>query len=249
MPNIPSLLSIPYFGYSPRRHRCIWRPASSRFSTANPYFFRGKYAQGNRQSHTPPRLRLAARAVRAGAPRRPTTRRSIGLRSIAASDVGDHRLHESFNANWPESVHARGFRLAERALRTARPGAARSGVRPALTPREPLKKSRTSRPRSFPPDPSSLRRSQCYGIAPSSSRPDEKSSRALWYATSSEAPSCADVPAGPCGARSRARRPFGSRPAVRPSASSGCWPKRSERGMPLHEGVLQHRFERGWAGR
>jgi meiotically up-regulated gene 157 (Mug157) protein len=25
------------------------------------------------------------------------------LQYIAASDVGDHRLHESFNANWPES--------------------------------------------------------------------------------------------------------------------------------------------------
>src|SRR5260370_29168653 len=45
--------------------------------------------------------------------------------------------------------------------------------------REPLKKSRTSRLRSFPPESSSLRRSQCYGIAPSSLLDPTKNPRRL----------------------------------------------------------------------
>lgn len=101
--NVPSLLSIPYFGYV-GVHDVVYR-ATRGFvlSTRNPYFYVGKYASGIGSPHTPHGyiwpLSLVMQALTA------TDSSEIDqvLGYIAASDVGDHRLHESFNADWPES--------------------------------------------------------------------------------------------------------------------------------------------------
>lgn len=101
--NIPSLLSIPYLGYR-RADDPVYR-TTRRFvlSNRNPYFFDGKYASGVGSPHTPHGyvwpLSLIVQALTSGDPAE--IRRTMGF--IAASDVGDHRLHESFNANWPEA--------------------------------------------------------------------------------------------------------------------------------------------------
>jgi meiotically up-regulated gene 157 (Mug157) protein len=101
--NIPSLLSIPYFGYL-RREDSVYRATRAfALSPRNPYYYVGRFARGVGSPHTPRGnvwpLALVMQAL---------TSRDRGeidqtLQYIAASDVGDHRLHESFNANWPES--------------------------------------------------------------------------------------------------------------------------------------------------
>ena len=101
--NIPSLLSIPYFGYV-GSHDVVYQ-ATRRFvlSPSNPYFFSGKYAAGIGSPHTPHGyvwpLALVMQALTSSDPSEVS--RVMGY--LAASDTGDHRLHESFNSDWPES--------------------------------------------------------------------------------------------------------------------------------------------------
>jgi meiotically up-regulated gene 157 (Mug157) protein len=101
--NIPSLLSIPYFGYLPKTNSLYLATRRFSLSERNPYFFKGKYAQGIGSPHTPHGyvwpLALCVQALTA------TDESEVDqvFGWIAVSDVGDHRLHESFNSEWPES--------------------------------------------------------------------------------------------------------------------------------------------------
>ena len=107
--NIPSLLSIPYFGYLPKTNSLYLATRRFALSDRNPYFFRGKYAQGIGSPHTPHGyvwpLALCVQALTA------TDDKEVDqvFGWIAVSDVGDHRLHESFNAEWPESYTREDF--------------------------------------------------------------------------------------------------------------------------------------------
>jgi meiotically up-regulated gene 157 (Mug157) protein len=107
--NIPSLLSIPYFGYLPKTNSLYLATRKFALSDRNPYFFRGKYAQGIGSPHTPHGyvwpLALCVQALTATDDAE--VNRVFGW--IAASDVGDHRLHESFNADWPEAYTREDF--------------------------------------------------------------------------------------------------------------------------------------------
>ena len=107
--NIPSLLSIPYFGYLPKTNSLYLATRKFALSDRNPYFFRGKYAQGIGSPHTPHGyvwpLALCVQALTSTDDAE--VNRVFGW--IAASDVGDHRLHESFNADWPEAYTREDF--------------------------------------------------------------------------------------------------------------------------------------------
>ena len=101
--NVPSLLSIPYFGYLSNENSVYQATRRFILSDRNPYYYVGKYARGVGSPHTPPGyvwpLALIVQAM---------TSQDEGEIDqvegyIAASDVGDHRLHESFNPDWPES--------------------------------------------------------------------------------------------------------------------------------------------------
>jgi hypothetical protein len=100
--NVPSLLSIPYFGYLSKRDAAYQATRRFALSDRNPYYFVGKYARGIGSPHTPHGyvwpLSLVMQALTASDDREVGTM----LQYIAASDSGDHRLHESFNADWPE---------------------------------------------------------------------------------------------------------------------------------------------------
>ncbi len=100
--NIPSLLSIPYYGYLPAGNSLYKTTRAFVLSDRNPYYFHGRYASGVGSPHTPHGyvwpLALCVQALTATDD--DEVRRVLGY--IAASDVGDHRLHESFDANWPE---------------------------------------------------------------------------------------------------------------------------------------------------
>jgi len=101
--NIPSLLAIPFFHYRRASDRVYQNTRRFVLSSRNPYFYDGKYASGIGSPHTPRGyiwpLSLVVQALTSGDPSE--IRRVMGF--IAASDIGDHRLHESFNANWPEA--------------------------------------------------------------------------------------------------------------------------------------------------
>jgi meiotically up-regulated gene 157 (Mug157) protein len=107
--NVPSLLSIPYFGYLPKNSSLYQATRKFVLSPRNPYFFTGKYAQGVGSPHTPKGyvwpLSLCVQALTSSD--ETEINRVFGY--IAASDVGDHRLHESFNANWPEAYTRQDF--------------------------------------------------------------------------------------------------------------------------------------------
>jgi|GEM_PF-44160 meiotically up-regulated gene 157 (Mug157) protein len=99
--NVPSLLSIPYFGYVPVQDPVYQATRSFVLSPRNPYFYRGKVAQGIGSPHTPRNyvwpLALVMQALTTSDA--DEIRRVLGY--LAASDTGDHRLHESFDVNAP----------------------------------------------------------------------------------------------------------------------------------------------------
>jgi uncharacterized protein len=107
--NIPSLLSIPYFGYLPKSNSLYLATRAFVLSPRNPYFFSGKFAEGIGSPHTPHGyvwpLALCVQALTA------TNDEEVDkvFGWIAISDVGDHRLHESFNADWPEAFTREDF--------------------------------------------------------------------------------------------------------------------------------------------
>ncbi|GAC1476285.1 MAG: glycoside hydrolase family 125 protein [Vulcanimicrobiaceae bacterium] len=101
--NIPSLLSIPFFHYRTPNDRVYKMTRRFVLSNRNPYYYEGRYATGVGSPHTPRGyvwpLSLIVQALTSEDAAE--IHRVMGF--IAASDVGDHRLHESFNANWPEA--------------------------------------------------------------------------------------------------------------------------------------------------
>jgi len=100
--NVPSLLSIPYFGYLPKDNSLYLATRRFVLSDRNPYFYSGKYAAGEGSPHTPHGyvwpLALCVQALTSDDP--DELNRVFGY--IVVADVGDHRLHESFDADWPE---------------------------------------------------------------------------------------------------------------------------------------------------
>lgn len=101
--NIPSLLSVPYFGYVGAND--VVYQATRRFvlSPSNPYYFTGKYASGIGSPHTPHGYVWPLALVMEALTSTDASEITRVLGYLAASDTGDHRLHESFNSDWPES--------------------------------------------------------------------------------------------------------------------------------------------------
>jgi meiotically up-regulated gene 157 (Mug157) protein len=99
--NVPSLVSIPYFGYTGLDDEVYQATRKFALSARNPYFFSGKYAEGIGSPHTPNGyvwpLGLVMQALTTSD--QSEIDRVMGY--LVASDTGDHRLHESFDANAP----------------------------------------------------------------------------------------------------------------------------------------------------
>jgi meiotically up-regulated gene 157 (Mug157) protein len=101
--NIPSLLSIPYFGYVDAGDRVYGNTRRFVLSDSDPYFYRGKFASGIGSPHTPHGYVWPLSLIVQALTSRDPAEISRIMDYIAVSDIGDHRLHESFNADWPES--------------------------------------------------------------------------------------------------------------------------------------------------
>lgn len=99
--NIPSLLSAPYIGYLSVRDPVYQATRRFVLSPADPYFYQGRYGEGIGSAHTPRGyiwpLALIVQALTSTDPAE--KERVLGY--LAASDTGNHVLHESFDVNDP----------------------------------------------------------------------------------------------------------------------------------------------------
>jgi meiotically up-regulated gene 157 (Mug157) protein len=115
--NIPSLVSAPYFGYVSQSDPVYQATRRFALSARNPYYFSGAFGRGVGSPHTPNGyvwpLGLVMQALTSSDP----AEIDEVAAGIAASDSGDHRLHESFDINdptqftradfaWPNALYA-----------------------------------------------------------------------------------------------------------------------------------------------
>jgi meiotically up-regulated gene 157 (Mug157) protein len=101
--NVPSLLSIPYLGYSTIADPTYQNTRRFVLSPRNPYFFTGKYASGIGSPHTPHGYVWPMSLVMQAMTSTDQSEIQRVLGYLAASDTGDHRLHESFDPDAPKT--------------------------------------------------------------------------------------------------------------------------------------------------
>jgi meiotically up-regulated gene 157 (Mug157) protein len=94
--NVPNLTSLPALGWSSSDDPTYLNTRAFALSSKNPWYFRGRYAQGLGSPHTPPGfvwpLGLVARALTATSAKE--VRESIS--TLAETDSADGLIHESF---------------------------------------------------------------------------------------------------------------------------------------------------------
>ena len=98
--NVPSLLSIPLLGYA---YNAKAYAATRAFilSPANPYYFRGRYAEGIGSAHTPANFVWPMSLIMQYRTTTQGGEKERVVRALAASNAGDGALHESFDVNDP----------------------------------------------------------------------------------------------------------------------------------------------------
>ena len=110
--NVPSLLSIPYLGYVSADDPLYQNTRRFVLSEDNPYFFKGKAAQGIGSPHTPHRyiwhIALAMEGLTADRPEEKW--RLIDL--MVRTDAGTGMMHESFDADDPTQFTRKWFSWA-----------------------------------------------------------------------------------------------------------------------------------------
>ncbi|WP_082592663.1 glycoside hydrolase family 125 protein [Paenibacillus sp. Soil766] len=99
--NVPSLLSIPYLGYTDISDPMYQRTRNFVLSEANPYYYKGKVAEGIGSPHTPERyiwpISLAVQGLTASS--REEKLRLLDL--LADTDAGTGFMHEGFHVDDP----------------------------------------------------------------------------------------------------------------------------------------------------
>ncbi len=99
--NVPSLLSAPYIGYLDVEDSIYQATRRFVLSPADPYFYRGRDAEGIGSAHTPrDYVWPLALIIEALTSTDPAEKQRV-LDYLAASDTGNHLLHESFDVNNP----------------------------------------------------------------------------------------------------------------------------------------------------
>ncbi|HME81516.1 MAG TPA: glycoside hydrolase family 125 protein [Candidatus Eremiobacteraceae bacterium] len=106
--NTPSLLSVPLFGY--RVDPGVYA-TTRRFilSSADPYYYRGRFASGIGSSHTPGNYVWPLSLVVEYRTATDNTERRLVVAALAASSAGDGALHESFDVNDPRKYTRESF--------------------------------------------------------------------------------------------------------------------------------------------
>ncbi len=115
--NIPSLVSAPYFGYVSQDDPVYQATRRFALSPRNPYYFSGPFGRGIGSPHTPNGYVWPLALVMQALTSNDLAEINQVAAGIAASDSGDHRLHESYNVNdpkqftradfaWPNALYA-----------------------------------------------------------------------------------------------------------------------------------------------
>ncbi len=99
--NVPSLLSIPYLGFTSTDDPMYKRTRAFILSEDNPYFYKGKFGEGVGSPHTPEghiwHIALSMQGLTAD--NDDEVRRVIDI--LASTDAGTGYMHEGFNADDP----------------------------------------------------------------------------------------------------------------------------------------------------
>lgn len=106
--NIPSLLSIPYLGYTTADDPIYQNTRRFLLSEDNPYYFRGRAACGIGSRHTPDGYIWHLALIMQGLTSVDTAEKRMLLDMIAATDAGTGFMHEGFMADDP-TVYTRGW--------------------------------------------------------------------------------------------------------------------------------------------
>lgn len=115
--NIPSLLSIPYIGYSEVTDEIYQNTRKFLLSAENPYYFEGKYAKGIGSRHTPENYVWHMALVMQGMTATDKKEKLEILKMITDTDADTGYLHEGFHVDdpyvytrewftWPNSLFA-----------------------------------------------------------------------------------------------------------------------------------------------
>jgi hypothetical protein len=115
--NIPSLLSIPYFGYVSETDEIYLATRRFILSPANRYFyegtFKGEKLSGIGSPHTPAGMIWPLGQEMQGMTTNQKDEQIRLLRMLLMSDPGDHQLHESYAANNPKHFTRKDFGWAK----------------------------------------------------------------------------------------------------------------------------------------
>ncbi len=111
-PNLPNLLSLPYFDAVSEKNDTYQRTRQFILSDSNPYFVKGKYAEGVGSDHTPNgyvwHLSLIARALTSD----DDAEIASCLKMIKATHAGTGFMHEGFSASNPKLYTRKWFAWA-----------------------------------------------------------------------------------------------------------------------------------------
>jgi meiotically up-regulated gene 157 (Mug157) protein len=115
--NIPSLLSIPYFGYVSEMDEIYMATRRFILSPSNPYFyegtFKGEEISGIGSPHTPAGMIWPLAQEMQGMTTNQRDEQIRVLRMLLASDPGDHQPHESYAADNPKHFTRKDFGWAK----------------------------------------------------------------------------------------------------------------------------------------
>jgi meiotically up-regulated gene 157 (Mug157) protein len=98
--NVPSLLSLPLLGY-PFNKQVYAATRRFALSSANPYYYHGRFASGIGSTHTPANFIWPMSLVVQYRTASDTGEKGQIMKELAESGSGDGALHESFDANDP----------------------------------------------------------------------------------------------------------------------------------------------------
>lgn len=110
--NVPSLLSIPYLGYTSFDQEIYQNTRRMILSEQNPYFYKGEAAQGIGSPHTPINYIWHISLAVQGLTAEDREEKKRILKLLAATDGDTGRMHEGFHADDPKQFTREWFSWA-----------------------------------------------------------------------------------------------------------------------------------------
>jgi hypothetical protein len=95
--NLPDLLAMPFFGYVDSSDPIYLNTRGFVLSTRNPYYYRGRYAEGLGSPHTPPGWVWPLGIVTRGLTATTSAETAEAVTTLAETDSRDFLIHESFD--------------------------------------------------------------------------------------------------------------------------------------------------------